>query len=133
MELKPILEKEEGQVTTKHQKVQRSAFTEAFAEILLAIVFQRFKEIVWSQVLFQKNLFDSISRVSYLRNMWSDEERTVQVDQGECVSCLDSIFSSKLRRKSPSTLFANNDGCCFHIRSLFQGFNTDLFIPILRR
>lgn len=118
---------------TKCQEVQRSAFAEMFVEILLPIVFQRFKEIVWSQVLFPNNLFDSVSQASYLRSKWSDEERTAQVDQGERVSCLDSIFFTKLRRKSPSTLFSYNDGCCFHIRSLFQGFDTDLFIPILRR
>jgi hypothetical protein len=30
-------------------------------------------------------------------------------------------------------LFPNNDGCCFHIRSLLQGFDAALFISILRR
>ena len=118
---------------TKFYRSQRSAFAEMFVEILPVIVFQRFKEVIWNQVLFPENLFDAVSQASYLRSMWSDEERTAQVDQGERVSCLDSIFFTKFRRKSPSTLFPYNDGCCFHIRSLFQGFDTDLFIPILRR
>lgn len=118
---------------TKYQKVQRSAFAEMFVEVLPVIVFQRFKEVIWNQVLFPKNLFDAVSQASHLRNTWSDKERTAQVDQGERVSCLDSIFFTKLSRKSPSTLFPYNDGCCLHIRSLFQGSDTGLFIPILRR
>ncbi len=128
-----IYEKEEGRLITKYCKGQRSAFVEVFVKILLTIVFLRLKEVIWNQVLFPENLFDVVSQASHLRNTWRDQERTAQVDQAESVPFLNAVLFTKLSRKSPSSLFPNNDGGCFHILSLLQGFDNALFISILRR
>jgi hypothetical protein len=126
-------EKEEGRLITKSYRIERSAFAEVFVEILLTIVFQRLKEVIWNQVLFPENLFDVVSQASYLRSTWRDKERTVQVDQAKSGPYLDPVLFTKLSRKSASSSFPNNDGGCFHICSLLQGFDTALFIAILRR
>ena len=118
-------------VKKKSKPIRRwSAFPKVFSVISLPVVIQRNQEVIQGKVVFTKNSLNMTPQAVDLRRMRSEVNRTIQVDQGECISLLDPVFFTDLRRKCQSASFTNDDGSCAHVDSpQFEDFFSSVYIP----
>jgi hypothetical protein len=121
-------------VKKKLARIKRwSTFTKVFSKIALPVVIQRIQEVIRGKDVFAKNSFNMTTQVVDLRGMRREQKRTIQVDQGECISFLDPVFFTEILRKCHSASFKNDDGSCAHVHSPIREFVSDQFISLLRR
>jgi hypothetical protein len=121
-------------VKKKLARIKRwSAFTKVFSKIALPVVIQRIQEVIRGKGDFAKNSLNMTSQVVDLRGMRCEQERTIQVDQGECIPLRDPIFFTEIHRKCQSATFTNDDGSCAHVISQIREVVSDQFISLLWR